>query len=194
MREYDKATLAASSAAWSATTVAFTLSTSAWAVSTDPWEIKFCANNCLARSNWRLASASDTLSLANCAAALATLASSLRASRVNSNCPALTNCPSLKCTLLMVLFIWVRTSTTLSGTTVPLALRVTLRSFFWAFTVVTDAGPPAGALAAALAGAAAGPAAPEAAVAGAVEAVSDLPEQPHINKGRAEHASTTLAR
>jgi hypothetical protein len=76
---------------------------------------------------------------------LVTLTSSLRASSTNSGWPALTNCPSLICTLVMVLAICGRMSTLLSAVTVPVASSITSTSFFWTTTVVTLIGGPAGA-------------------------------------------------
>ena len=145
IRLYERPTCADSIAARSAATTARAESTSVWLVSTAPCEMKFCANKSLLRASWRSASASAAWSLASCARALVTLTSSLRASSANSGWPALTNWPSLICTLVIVLATWGRMSTLLSAVTVPVASSITSTSFFWTTTVVTLTGGPAGA-------------------------------------------------
>ena len=144
MRLYDRATCAASIAARSEATTASCESTRVWLVSTAPWEMKFCANRSLLRASCRCASASAARSLASWARALVTLTSSLRASRLNSGWPALTNWPSRMCTLVMVLAICGRTSTLLSAVTVPVASSITSTSFLCTVTTETlTGGPPA---------------------------------------------------
>ena len=83
----------------------------------------------------------------------------------------MTNCPSRKCTCLMVLLTCGRTSTLVRETTLPVALSSTGQSRFWARARVTDT---VGALAE-LAAALAPPVAPLAAVAGATSVLSPHP-------------------
>ena len=142
MRMYDKPTCAASIAALSAATTARDDSTSVWLVSTAPCEMKFCLKRSWLRASWRSASASAAWSFASCALARVTLTSSLRESSAKSGWPALTNWPSLICTLVIVLDTCGRTSTLLSDETVPVASSITSTSRFWTATVVTLTGGP----------------------------------------------------
>ena len=110
--------------------------------------MKFCASSSRDRASWRWASASSTWSLAICARSLATLASSLRVSSVNSSSPARTVWPSRTWTRLITPLSWGLTSTADTGTTLPVANS---DSASWRLTAATVLTGTAGAAEAGLA-------------------------------------------